>query len=101
FLKYVMTPVFFFQVEDSIRDRNVTGVQTCALPIFRFSNLPYYTFLTWITVRCRYPLPRFLANNLLVFHPQIQSHRKQNRVVCEYHVLSRKLLFYRKIPLLL
>src|SRR5699024_11338465 len=25
--------VFFFQAEDGIRDRNVTGVQTCALPI--------------------------------------------------------------------
>src|SRR5699024_12226123 len=27
----------FFQAEDSIRDRNVTGVQTCALPILLFS----------------------------------------------------------------
>src|SRR5699024_11372891 len=27
------TYVFFFQAEDGIRDRNVTGVQTCALPI--------------------------------------------------------------------
>src|SRR5699024_2804099 len=26
--------VFFFQAEDGIRDRNVTGVQTCALPIY-------------------------------------------------------------------
>src|SRR5699024_11414197 len=25
---------FFLQAEDGIRDRNVTGVQTCALPIF-------------------------------------------------------------------
>src|SRR5207249_8652029 len=24
---------FFFRAEDGIRDRNVTGVQTCALPI--------------------------------------------------------------------
>src|SRR6266513_5337176 len=28
-----MTYIFFFQAEDGIRDRNVTGVQTCALPI--------------------------------------------------------------------
>src|SRR5699024_11847198 len=28
---------FFFQAEDGIRDRNVTGVQTCALPIFTVS----------------------------------------------------------------
>src|SRR3712207_9139822 len=26
---------FFFQAEDGIRDIGVTGVQTCALPIFR------------------------------------------------------------------
>src|SRR5699024_11641053 len=25
--------IYFFQAEDGIRDRNVTGVQTCALPI--------------------------------------------------------------------
>src|SRR5437867_10796727 len=28
-----MVIVFFFQAEDGIRDRTVTGVQTCALPI--------------------------------------------------------------------
>src|SRR5699024_1668550 len=27
---------FFFQAKDGIRDRNVTGVQTCALPISSF-----------------------------------------------------------------
>src|SRR5690625_6935907 len=27
--------VFFFQAEDGIRDGHVTGVQTCALPIFQ------------------------------------------------------------------
>src|SRR5437879_9583114 len=26
---------FFFQAEDGIRDTSVTGVQTCALPIYR------------------------------------------------------------------
>src|SRR5207248_5705148 len=30
---------FFFQAEDGIRDRTVTGVQTCALPIFRILSL--------------------------------------------------------------
>src|SRR5437773_5153832 len=32
---------FFFQAEDGIRDRDVTGVQTCALPI-----LPMYMLAT-------------------------------------------------------
>src|SRR6266542_1416598 len=27
-------PLFFFQAEDGIRDATVTGVQTCALPIW-------------------------------------------------------------------
>src|SRR5207249_9071393 len=31
---------FFFQAEDGIRDRNVTGVQTCALPILA-DTTPY------------------------------------------------------------
>src|SRR5207249_6724607 len=29
---------FFFQAEDGIRDRNVTGVQTCALPIYLLAS---------------------------------------------------------------
>src|SRR5699024_7875611 len=29
---------FFFQAEDGIRDRNVTGVQTCALPIYSIES---------------------------------------------------------------
>ena len=28
--------VFFFQAEDGIRDHCVTGVQTCALPIYKY-----------------------------------------------------------------
>src|SRR6266699_4365794 len=31
---------FFFQAEDGIRDADVTGVQTCALPISPSSNWP-------------------------------------------------------------
>src|SRR5699024_11222135 len=40
-----LTLLFFFQAEDGIRYRNVTGVQTCALPISRskppFSHRPH------------------------------------------------------------
>src|SRR5699024_11714060 len=32
--------IFFCQAEDGIRDRNVTGVQTCALPISRQPTHP-------------------------------------------------------------
>src|SRR5699024_11867748 len=55
---------FFFQAEDGIRDRNVTGVQTCALPILR---LPIVQMIT-----------RWYRNiNLLsiayAFRPQLRS----------------------------
>src|SRR5690606_40599009 len=30
---------FFFQAEDGIRDFHVTGVQTCALPIYQVSSV--------------------------------------------------------------
>src|SRR5207249_7730838 len=33
---------FFFQGEDGIRDRDVTGVQTCALPILRPASPVYW-----------------------------------------------------------
>src|SRR5205823_8653178 len=34
---------FFFQAEDGIRDKLVTGVQTCALPISRLLREPGYS----------------------------------------------------------
>src|SRR5699024_8572282 len=37
--KRILPLCFFFQAEDGIRDRNVTGVQTCALPIWLFFGL--------------------------------------------------------------
>src|SRR6266540_3428598 len=35
----VLGVFFFFQAEDGIRDRDVTGVQTCALPICMIEQL--------------------------------------------------------------
>src|SRR2546430_2854189 len=35
-----MNMFFFFQAEDGIRDLTVTGVQTCALPIFGATGHP-------------------------------------------------------------
>src|SRR2546430_10418581 len=34
-MKDCIVSLFFFQAEDGIRDLTVTGVQTCALPIFQ------------------------------------------------------------------
>src|SRR2546430_13653374 len=44
-----MTFCFFFQAEDGIRDLTVTGVQTCALPIFAMAaviSLPVFAIYT-------------------------------------------------------
>src|SRR5207248_7054720 len=37
----------FFQAEDGIRDRTVTGVQTCALPILRDGSDLHLTVQHW------------------------------------------------------
>src|SRR5258706_7484161 len=36
--KHLMHMIFFFQAEDGIRYWSVTGVQTCALPIWKHQN---------------------------------------------------------------
>src|SRR5256886_9755465 len=53
---------FFFQAEDGIRDLTVTGVQTCALPIF--ASLPdsrkRMTFETFGRMKSRAPASSWL-----------------------------------------
>src|SRR5690554_7355564 len=39
--------VFFFQAEDGIRDADVTGVQTCALPILQLAKLGITNITVW------------------------------------------------------
>src|SRR2546429_3732615 len=49
-----MNVIFFFQAEDGIRDVAVTGVQTCALPIFPLQNFLHFLAAhrkgTWLAV---------------------------------------------------
>src|SRR5437868_15183077 len=45
--------IFFFQAEDGIRDRNVTGVQTCALPILHAHPLEVRNIADEIRARGR------------------------------------------------
>src|SRR5690606_39748838 len=47
---------FFFQAEDGIRDFHVTGVQTCALPIYKAVNRLYLRFLKEFQLN-RFPGP--------------------------------------------
>src|SRR5207249_5721479 len=49
---------FFFQAEDGIRDRNVTGVQTCALPISkRDSRIAMAPWRSCCRASCRSSAP--------------------------------------------
>src|SRR3712207_7657095 len=48
---YVLLLFFFFQAEDGIRDIGVTGVQTCALPIFTTYSSALYNFMPEFALR--------------------------------------------------
>src|SRR5437667_7530660 len=57
---------FFFQAEDGIRDRDVTGVQTCALPISAITARAFVSYLRGVNVRLLGLLLRAIAGLLLV-----------------------------------
>src|SRR5437763_15659351 len=46
--------IFFFQAEDGIRDTSVTGVQTCALPIYK--ALRFYTEILGFVTKADIPM---------------------------------------------
>src|SRR3712207_4941706 len=49
-----MLYIFFFQAEDGIRDIGVTGVQTCALPIFTYVVNRNINYTNQCYFRCRF-----------------------------------------------
>src|SRR6266496_2195433 len=51
-MKYCVLFSFFFQAEDGIRDLYVTGVQTCALPIWPLESVTWLAGMAVITGRC-------------------------------------------------
>src|SRR6266404_3368352 len=66
---------FFFQAEDGIRDKLVTGVQTCALPISCLAGINLYltVFITglaihfhWITLAPAYQSLEALGNPVII-----------------------------------
>src|SRR3712207_8520493 len=69
------TEIFFLQAEDGIRDIGVTGVQTCALPIYGFASgggeLPDVKVARPVTV----PLQDRL-DGVCVVHATVEADRK-------------------------
>src|SRR5699024_12154389 len=70
---------FFFQAEDGIRDRNVTGVQTCALPISRHHN-SFYLFQIILA---------YIEANQYTLHQSL-NHQCRNKLV--YYIFWLKSL---------
>src|SRR3989441_11727337 len=62
---------FFFQAEDGIRDKLVTGVQTCALPIFH--ELPPDFVALAATATCPFAAARHKTRPFygVQFHPEV------------------------------
>src|SRR5256885_14351031 len=57
--------VFFFQAEDGIRDYKVTGVQTCALPIYLVYSAELYGLGRRCDARIREAAARFGIDDAL------------------------------------
>src|SRR5690554_7247099 len=67
---YVIFFFFFFQAEDGIRDADVTGVQTCALPIFKSQNKQkaIIKFPNFNSSMVRLKVPYFIIHNLCIIN---------------------------------
>src|SRR3989442_11448523 len=77
-----LTSFFFFQAEDGIRDADVTGVQTCALPIYLS---PTMCRLARQKAR-RAGLPvRVICSDMRAF----RLPERVDLVICEFNPLNR------------
>src|SRR5699024_12564587 len=67
---------FFFQAEDGIRDRNVTGVQTCALPISPWSQTKCSTKLSYFPKSApeRSRTPNLLIRSQTLYPIELRAH---------------------------
>ena len=54
---------FFFQAEDGIRDTSVTGVQTCALPMFYLEKRWDHPFLNREPLEPSVPIQENIGTN--------------------------------------
>src|SRR5699024_11250883 len=71
---------FFFQAEDGIRDRNVTGVQTCALPISSRRNEKVKRRVLSALLTCSLTLTAIAAPSVVLaedFDQQLEQKNKE------------------------
>src|SRR3989442_10793515 len=81
-IRYVY--VFFFQAEDGIRDADVTGVQTCALPICFPLGAAFGGFLAaWM-------IPHFGWRSVLILGDRKSTRLNSSHVRISYAVFCLK-----------
>src|SRR5207245_3777425 len=78
---------FFFQAEDGIRDATVTGVQTCALPIYQKRQAANPAKLADL-LKCNRPVSRQAARA-----PGVSHHRRCDP---ETHHVSQRVELHSK-----
>src|SRR6266545_5921995 len=66
---------FFFQAEDCIRDKLVTGVQTCALPIWRYGSADDVAQDACLAVLTSLPRYRDVGKPFVAFAYAIAAHK--------------------------
>src|SRR5437868_13149750 len=83
--------VFFFQAEDGIRDRNVTGVQTCALPILRRDERAWPLLLRGALRHPRRPAHRRRGRDPVARHAAVvQRQGRAHRLLVDRGVRSEE-----------
>src|SRR5437879_12974307 len=95
YLRYFI--FFFFQAEDGIRDTSVTGVQTCALPIWLLGCCESMLFSIFSTSQF---LKRFCDNFTCYFcavsFDKKQQHRSEERRVGKECRYQWRMCIYKK-----
>src|SRR2546426_12459865 len=97
---------FFFQAEDGIRDYKVTGVQTCALPIFivfgrivRHSSVHARDFETHVAPFCCYSYPfasKHLTALIATAHAKSRGRSEERRVGKSVDLGGRRIIKKKK-----
>src|SRR5687767_8307738 len=96
---------FFFQAEDGIRDKLVTGVQTCALPILRRAIAMAYKVEDQIRIirkgqalRAHYPIPPGVAGHDPEYRSSIQHDPRAANALLDKFGYKKGPDGYRRMP---
>src|SRR5687768_17915917 len=76
-VRWINLSAFFFQAEDGIRDVAVTGVQTCALPIYIGAERAGRGWLWHSIARAKGPLAFGSDWPVMTFDPKIRSEERR------------------------